>query len=112
MLGPLAHIARVSPLDDTRLDAHHRVATGGINHTQRKQALIKDVDGPGQAQGRRSNPLLGGSPQQQGSKQGMRQQQGVEFLDHPCGVNERKVRADKRSTVLVSPITSSACQRS
>ena len=99
MLGFFAHVARVSPLHDARLNAHallgqrccptfvkqrehHRLPTRHRNHAQWDQALIKDADGSCQAQSRRSNPLLGGSPQQQGAQQRMGQQQGVEFLDH------------------------------
>ena len=132
MLRLFARITRAGPLDDARLDAHplfgqallpdfsqqiehHRAPTRHRNHAQREQALIEDANGSGQAQGRRSNALLSSSLQHQGTQQRMRQQQGIELLDHSLRrqrANERKVRADKRSTVLVSPIPSSACQRS
>ena len=98
MLRFLAPIARVGPLDDPCLDAHallgqallsdfskqggpHGVPTCRRDHAQREQTLIKDADGPGQAQSRRSHTLLGGSLQHQGAQQGMCQQQGIEFLE-------------------------------
>ncbi len=100
MLRLFARITRAGPLDDACLDAHplfrhallpdfsqqiehHRASARHRNHAQREQALIKNANGSGQAQGRRSNALLGGRSQHQRAQQRMCQQQGVELLDHP-----------------------------